>query len=513
MRKRFYCLLAVVLILSLVGCQAGEQKNNTDYSGLTMPKELDFQFNTRSFNESGTAGSHDPCVMKDPKSGTYYSYSTDNSFDNTKPGKGVQIRKSTDLEHWTYVGVALSEKAIIEAQDNGEGNAPTGTFWAPDAKYVDGEYRLYYAATKAFGSSESRIWLATSKNPEGPFENRGVVVSSWIDDDNPGGPNAIDPDIVIAQDGKSYMSYGSFFEGIYLKELGKDGLALNKNRSSTDYYGICIANKGDSSIDGPEGSSILYNKDTGYYYLFLSYGWLGDTYDIRVGRSKSVTGPYEDYGGNKMNDAVSGVTTGTKLACSYKFSATKPGGVQKNVDSDWKWAGFRAPGHGVPFLDDNGSYYFIHHIRDGAEINHSDSNGQSTYFMHYLMVRSMAFVNGWPVLSPEQYAGETQQPIASSYLVGNWETISFTNDSNDQKIAGNTVLSKLNEKGEGIASYASTAGTWTYQADQNQITIKLQGGNTITAKVLKCWDLENSKASICFTGLDSNGIAQWGKYK
>ena len=125
----------------------------------------------------------------------------------------------------------------------------------------------------------------------------------------------------------------------------------------------------------------------------------------------------------------------------------------------------------------------------------------------------MAFVNGWPVLSPEQYAGETQQPIASSYLVGNWETISFTNDSNDQKIAGNTVLSKLNEKGEGIASYASTAGTWTYQADQNQITIKLQGGNTITAKVLKCWDLENSKASICFTGLDSNGIAQWGKYK
>lgn len=511
MKKKFFCFVQALLMVLLVGCKSGEEKRNTDYSGLTMPKELDFQFNTKSFHESGTVGSHDPCIIKDPKSGIYYSYSTDNLFDNTKPGKGIQIRKSTDLQNWSYVGVALSEKAIIEAQDNSEGNPVTETFWAPDIKYVNGEYRLYYAATKAFGSSESRIWLAVAENAEGPFENRGVVVSSWKDAENSGGPNAIDPDIISTQDGKSYMAYGSFFEGIYLKELGKDGLALNKNGASEDYFGTCIAAKGGGSLDGPEGSSVIYNKDTGYYYLFLSYGWLGDTYDIRVGRSKNVQGPYEDYAGNKMNDTLWGVTTGTKLACSYKFSATKPGGLQKNTNSDWKWGGFRAPGHGVPFQDDNGSYYFVHHIRDGAEIYHSNSNGQSSYFMHYLMVRKMEFVNGWPVLSPEPYAGEAEQPIASKYLAGNWQTILFTDNSNDQKSAVNTVLNKLNNKGEGIVNYAGVAGTWIYEADKNQIIVQLQDGKTVTAKVLTCWDLENSRPSICFTGLDSTGIAHWSK--
>ena len=38
---------------------------------------------------------------------------------------------------------------------------------------------MYYSATRAFGSSESRIWLAVSDRPEGPFENRGVVADTW----------------------------------------------------------------------------------------------------------------------------------------------------------------------------------------------------------------------------------------------------------------------------------------------------------------------------------------------
>lgn len=53
-------------------------------------------------------------------------------------------------------------------------------------------------------------------------------------------------------------------------------------------------------IDGPEGASVIYVPNTGYFYLFQSYGWLGDTYDIRVGRSKSVTGPYLDWHGKSL---------------------------------------------------------------------------------------------------------------------------------------------------------------------------------------------------------------------
>lgn len=510
--KRFLCvLLSTICVESLSSCGTNPLKNNTDYSGLDMPKELDFQFNTTAYGENGTVGSHDPCLIQDPISKFYYSYSTDNAVDNSKPGIGIQIRKSSDLQHWVYVGVALSQEAISQARNNGPDNPETETFWAPDVEYVDGEFHLYYAATKAFGSRESRIWLAVSQNPEGPFENKGVVVSSWVGSTNYSGPNAIDPFVINTPDGKKFLSYGSFFSGIYLKELGGDGFPLNRDRASENYFGVCIAEKGGSAIDGPEGSSILYNKDTGYYYLFVSYGWLGDTYDIRVGRSKEITGPYLDFKGNGMTDAIAGVTTGTKLACSYRFDAESPGGKQKNANSSWQWGGFRAPGGGVPFQC-NGQYFFAHHIRDGAEIYHADSDGQSNYFMHYLMVRGMNFIDGWPVLSPEPYAGESQESISAEYLAGDWEMITFSEDANDQKVSQRIKLYPLGSNGEGISECGKNKGTWKYQSARNVLTVQLDSKTVVTAKVRKCWDLENSRATVCFSGLDQSGIARWGKY-
>lgn len=80
--------------------------------------------------------------------------------------------------HFEYEGIALSQKAIKEGRDNGE-YPQTVNFWAPYVEYTHGEYRMYYSATKAFGSSESRIWLAVSKHPLGPFENRGIVADTW----------------------------------------------------------------------------------------------------------------------------------------------------------------------------------------------------------------------------------------------------------------------------------------------------------------------------------------------
>ena len=88
---------------------------------------------------------------------------------------------------------------------------------------MNGEYRLYYSATRDFGSSESRIWLAVSRDPMGPFENRGVAVDSWGTDDSL--PNAIDPHVLHAEGGRDYLVYGSFFGGIYMKELCPEKLA------------------------------------------------------------------------------------------------------------------------------------------------------------------------------------------------------------------------------------------------------------------------------------------------
>jgi len=331
--------------------------------------------------------------------------------------------------------MALSEAAIAEGRDNGE-FPPTKGFWAPYTEYVNGEYRMYYSATKGFGSSESRIWLAVAQKPEGPFENRGVVADTWGTTDAE--PNAIDAHVVDTADGRKYLIYGSFFGGIFVKELDPaTGLCLNCEAKD---LGTRIAVKPkDSYIDGPEGAAVMRVEDK--YYLFLSYGWLGDDYDIRVGVSNHVEGPYLDREGKSLD----GVSLGQKLAGSYKFEASNPyTNPNKKEDDPWQFGGFRGPGHGVPFYHEpTDKYFFVHHVRDGAmNLHHgSDAPGdRMTFFMHYMAVRRMYFVEGWPVFAPEMYAEESsaaevtaQQRTTWKQDGSTWEIIEFSNYNNKIK--------------------------------------------------------------------------------
>lgn len=229
--------------------------------------------NEGSVFKNASRWSHDPSMMWDPVTKKYYSYSTDVYMpkDGLNDKIGIPVRSSEDLVHFQYEGTVLSKEAIEEGRENGE-YPQTVNFWAPYVEYTHGEYRMYYSATKAFGSSESRIWLAVSKHPLGPFENRGIVADTWGTDDTL--PNAIDAHIIWDKE-KCYLVYGSFFGGIYIKELdAKTGLPLSGNAKE---LGICISRKAKHPlIDGPEGASVIYVPNTGYFYLFQSYGWLGD---------------------------------------------------------------------------------------------------------------------------------------------------------------------------------------------------------------------------------------------
>ena len=153
------------------------------------------RLNETNVYQNPVVWSHDPSMMWDPVTKLYYSYSTDiyRPEEGLREKIGIPVRSSRDLIHFTYEGIVLSEKAIREGRDNGD-FPPTEGFWAPYVEYVKGEYRMYYSATKAFGSSESRIWLAVARHPLGPFENRGVVADTWGTDNTY--PNAIDAHVV-----------------------------------------------------------------------------------------------------------------------------------------------------------------------------------------------------------------------------------------------------------------------------------------------------------------------------
>ena len=444
-------------------------------------------------SKNPTFESHDPGLMKDPVTGWYLSYCTD-----SKPKQGIPLRRSRDLVHWEDVDTVLDEASIEQAKQNGN-RKPTPSFWAPFVEYTHGEYRMYYSSTRAFGSSESKIWLAVSQKPEGPFVNRGVVMDTWDTDDTL--PNAIDAHIVDTPQGEKYMIYGSFFGGIFAKQLDpQTGMPLNGNARD---LGTLLARKGHNTVDGPEGAAVIYNPEEEYYYLFLSYGWLGDGYDIRVARSRTVTGPYVDFLGRSMI----GDTMGVKLAGSYQFTAADP--YADTTTLNWTYGGFRGPGHGVPFYDpDTGRYYFCHHVRDGAKAysKRHTWEGKTSFTKHFMMIRQMVFVGGWPVFSPEDFAGEDQGLIPADCLPGNWEFIHFP-EKNDRPKKGKPGV--LKEDGTGTWM-DKKAMTYQYDPEQNLLTIHGKK-QTVTGRVLKCYDLENSCPTICFTGLTDGGEAIWGK--
>ena len=435
-----------------------------------MYMEAGFLLNCHNREKNPCFESHDPSMMWDPVGKLYYSYCTDTAI-TSEYRQGIPVRRSRDLIHFEFVGYALSERAVAQGRDNGEGNAPTGGFWAPYVEYCKGEYRMYYSATKAFGSSESRIWLAVAKKPEGPFENRGVVMDTWNTPDTE--PNAIDAHVADAKDGRKYFVYGSYFGGIFLKELNPDtGMPV---REDPFYQGERIAKKPlESHVDGPEGASLLYCPATDFYYLFLSYGWLGEDYDIRVGRSREVTGPYLDYHGRKLD----GESLGMKLAGSYFFQGGSAcGGTD---EKDWKFAGFRGPGHGVPFYaPEKKEYFFVHHIRDGAEIFRRESHGLVSYRMHYMVVRRMFLIEDWFVLSPEPYAGEPEPAAEAKWEREGWQWLRFAYGDNSLAEAVSGSLPS--------------------------------GLSAERVRVFPCRDFENGGETVGLCGITGNGEIIWGK--
>jgi arabinan endo-1,5-alpha-L-arabinosidase len=167
-----------------------------------------------------------------------------------------------------------------------------GYLWAPDVVRVGTRWLLYYAVSK-FGTNTSAIGLATSAtlDPAEPgygWTDCGVVVESRRGDDF----NAIDPAVMLDADGKLWMSFGSFWSGIKLVQLDA---ATGRRAAGASFYSLARH----SSIEAP---CICRRGD--FYYLFVNWGLcckgLKSTYNIRVGRSRKITGPYLDKAGRDM---------------------------------------------------------------------------------------------------------------------------------------------------------------------------------------------------------------------
>ncbi|QEC77749.1 arabinan endo-1,5-alpha-L-arabinosidase [Mucilaginibacter ginsenosidivorax] len=425
---------------------------------------------------------HDPSIKK--FGDYYYCYSTDVGF-GIDVRSGLQIRRSKDLVQWEFVGWVFSTlPAQGSAYITGKGGTPFNSLWAPYVMNVGSEYRLYYSLSSAVARL-SVIGMATATSPEGPWTEKGVVVTSANDASIQ--TNAIDPTVVTTTAGEQYMYYGSAWDGIYILKLdASTGLA-----ASPGDKGKRIANRGftGGKYNGNiEGAEVIYNPDLKKYFLFISYDWLQTKYNVRVGRGDSPTGPFYDYNGVDIN---TNVDHGPMVLAPYQFNGH---------------GGWQGTAHCAVFDDGSGQYFMAHQGRPGV----------NSYFMD-LHVRKISWTpDGWPVVSPERYANVAQTAIASADIAGTYEKITLgyhvvvgygTEQTNPDFQVATTF--KLDAAG---TIDGNATDTWTYASPY--ITLKYAAGATYKLKVERERDWENKVAStLIFTGLDNAGIAVWGKKK
>jgi len=297
-------------------------------------------------------GVHDPAVAK--ADGVYWLFAT---------GRGIPVRRSRDLVHWDSAGRVFAEGVPAWAR----AAVPGVEFpWAPDIAFFNGRWHLYYSIS-TFASQRSVIGVATNATldparPDYRWVDRQQVVAS----ETARTPfNAIDPNVAFDEQGQPWLAWGSFWGGIKLRRLDPTTGKLSVTDTVTHSL---AARVGTDAVRGPldpqsvEAPFIV--RRNGYFYLFASYDLCcrgaASMYNVRVGRSRRITGPYVDANGVPM---------------------TADGGTIVLAGA----GRVRGPGHNA-VLADGGRDYLVHHFYD------AEARGIPT-----LQIRPLVWEgDGWP---------------------------------------------------------------------------------------------------------------------
>jgi len=225
---------------------------------------------------------------------------------------------------------------------------------APDVIKIGDKFFMAYAVggggmSGGHASNVKTMWTKTldPKSPDFKFNDDSIVATSNGVED----ADAIDPSFLY-QGGHLWLSYGTYFGFIRVLELDPKTAKRLPGAKPVDV-----------AID-LEATDLIY-KD-GWYYLLGTQGTCCDgansTYNIRVGRSRKVTGPYLDNIGVDM----------------------LKGGGKEVVSASGKFIG---PGHfGRMELGDGVEKFSCHYE---ADLNRS---GRSV-----LDIRPLLWKDGWPV--------------------------------------------------------------------------------------------------------------------
>jgi arabinan endo-1,5-alpha-L-arabinosidase len=304
----------------------------------------------RAFALDGEPGMHDPSTVIQAD-GRFYVYAT---------GNGLPAFASDDGWTWRRAGSVM--QAVPGGRPGRDVIARGGNnSWAPDVIQVGDRYLLYYSAPGTQPKAAIGLLIGKTLDPGSPdykWEDGGPVVwSDGVEDSN-----AIDPGVLRdPTNGTLWLTYGSYFGYIRLVELDpKTGTRLHPERTP-----INIAINSEASV-------MIFHE--GWYYLLVTHGSCcaggNSSYNIRMGRSKKVTGPFID------NMGVDMIQGGGKLFA---------GSSGRHI----------GPGHfGLLDLGDGVQKFSCHYESD------LDRGGASV-----LDIRPLLWRDGWPVAGDNFTAG------------------------------------------------------------------------------------------------------------
>jgi len=421
--------------------------------------------------------------------------------------------------------------------------------WAPDVFYnkdyinedgTKGAYMMYFCTTSTY--KRSVLAFGVSQNIEGPYTCVDTLIysgftknsandfgskintkytntniqelidngtlkdginSEWFNSDGSYrtsyAPNAIDPTVFYDKNGKLWMTYGSWSGGIFVIEIDPaTGKAIYPGTSSVTKDGLVVDAYFGTRISGGlgksgEGPYIIYDAETDYYYLYVSYeGLVADAgYHMRLYRSKNPDGPYLDAAGNS---AV--MTTGTndehyksgiKVMGNYTFSSLEKA--------------YKAPGHNSALIDEDRQKYLIYHTR-------FENWGE----VHQVRVHQQ-FANeaGWPVTAVFENKGDriSETGYTADDTVGEYEFINhgLANDG-----ASVTKPENIKLNADGTIS-GDITGTWKAKAGSYYMEAVIDG---VTYSGVFFAQHDESAACnkvMTFTAIGTDNQTIWGVKK
>lgn len=225
---------------------------------------------------------------------------------------------------------------------------------APDAIKIANRYLVVYGATGGASNHKGAIltmWNKTLDPKSADFKYSEPVIVATSDGYEE--CDAIDPGLMLdPTTGRLWLSYGTYFGFIRIVELDpKTGKHIESNKP-VDVAITC------------EASVLIYHD--GWYYLLATHGTCCDgansTYNIVVGRSKKITGPYIDNVGRSMLEG------GGKMVLTTEGNLIGPGHFGRMILGDG--------------IEKMSLHYEADLIQGGRSV---------------LGIRPLLWKNGWPV--------------------------------------------------------------------------------------------------------------------